>query len=163
MLIETLAMGYTSADVQTAIGGTDGSAGITHFGIKDIWGGVDRGFWIYGLDTSNALGISNTNIHVLGKYGSMVDTGLSTYDNGYPITFQTKKADSYDLGDILLGATFGKLPGLGSCGDGQDLISGSAFYTAWGNSRENLGPFYLNSLNPAAKVSGLSFALRKAV
>ena len=47
MLLETLAKGYTSADVQTAIGGTDGSMGITHFGITNIWGGTDKGFWIH--------------------------------------------------------------------------------------------------------------------
>lgn len=163
MLIETLAMGYTSADVQTAIGGTDGAAGITHFGIKDIWGGVDRDIWIYGLDTSNELGINNTNIHILGKYGAMVDTGLAPSDSGYPVTFHTKKAAAYDLGDILLGATFGKMSGYGSCGDGQDLNYSSTFYTAWGNSRANLGPFYLNSISPTTTLPALSFALRKAV
>lgn len=163
MLMETLATGYTSADVQTALGGTDGSMGVGHFGISNIWGGSDKGFWIYGLDTSNTLGIANTNIHILGKHGTMVDTGLTPPGSGYPVTFQTKSADEYNLGDLLLGATVTKTANLGSCGDAQDIVSGGAFYTAWGGGRANCGPFYMNIYSPASAISGLSFALRKAV
>lgn len=167
MLLETLAKGYTSADVQTAIGGSDGSMGITHFGITNIWGGTDKGFWIHGLDTSNGaidgVTISNTNIHIVDKSGVRRDTGIAAPGNNYPQDFQTKAVDGqYDLNELLLGKTM-VAQANGSCGDYQSLNGGYAFYTAWGGSGTGCGPFYLYYSTPSDTSGALGFALRKAV
>ena len=171
MLMEALAMGYTGADIQTAIGGTDGSMGVTHFDITNIWGGTDKGFWIYGLDTVSKASvsnmehnISNTNIHVLGKFGQMVDTGIAPPGNGYPVTFQTKSATAYDLSDLLLAATVDGSQANGSCGDYQDLGSsgGRAFYSGWSTGDTAFGPWFLSYASPGVTGTGLGFALRKA-
>ena len=168
MLLETLAKGYTSADVQTAIGGADGAMGITHFGITNIWGGTDKGFWIYGIDTFNGaidgVTISNTNIHIVDKSGVRRDTGIAAPGNGYPVTFQTKSVtDQYDMNELLIAATKDGTATNGSCGDYQILYAGYAFYTYYSTSNANYGPFYLNSNDPSNTYSWLGFALRKAV
>ncbi len=165
MLLETLAKGYTSADVQTAIGGSDGSMGITHFGITNIWGGTSQGFWIHGLDTFNGaidgVTISNTNIHIVDKSGVRRDTGIAAPGGNYPIDFQTKSVDGqYDLNELLLMKTGGSS---GSCGDYQDLRGGYAFNTGWSSSHAYCGPFYLYHYSPSSTGVALGFALRKAV
>ena len=173
MLLETLAKGYTSADVQTAIGGADGSMGITHFGITNIWGGTDKGFWIYGIDTYNGaidgVTISNTNLHIVDRNGVRRDTGLarsgSTY--GYPAEFETKAVtDQYDLNELLIGKNLNNgQPNAsnGSCGDCQYLNGGCAFNTYWSSSNADCGPFYLDSSGPSGTNAALGFALRKTV
>ena len=167
MLLETLAMGYTSADVQTAIGGTDGSMGITHFGITNIWGGTDKGFWIYGLDTFNGTidgtSIANTNLHIVDRNGVRRDTGIAAPGANYPVTFQTKSVTGqYDMNELLIGATVDSASN-GSCGDYQYLGTGYAFWSAYGTSNTNCGPFYLSNRTPSSTLAALGFALRKAV
>lgn len=165
MLIETLAMGYDCADVQTAIAEEDGAVDVEHFGIKSIWGGANCGFWIYGLDTSNAFDIKNTNIHILGKYGKMIDTKVLPPGNGYPVAFQTKNTVDYNLGDILLGETMAENYSAGSCGDLQNLDTegGQAFAASWLTSGNDCGPFHLSGFSPTFTNAARSFALRKAV
>ena len=167
MLLETLAKGYTSADVQTAIGGTDGSMGITHFGITNIWGGTDKGFWIHGLDTFNGsidgVSIANTNIHIVGKDGVRRDTGIAAPGNNYPQDFQTKAVDGqYDLNELLLGKTM-VAQANGSCGDCQYLNGGYAFSSYWSSGNTICGPFSLYSHSPSNTNGSLGFSLRKAV
>ncbi len=167
MLAETLAMGYTGADVQTAIGGADGAMGVTHFDIKDIWGGTDRGLWIYGIDRVSSLSgihsIANTNLHILGIDGNMYDTGL-TPSSGYPVTFYTKYTDKYDLRDLLLGATVDGTAANGSCGDYSYLgDTGYCFTSYWSSAHSGYGPFYFNRNSPTNSDATLSFGLRKSV
>lgn len=168
MLLETLAKGYTSADVQTAIGGSDGSMGITHFGITNIWGGTDKGFWIHGLDTFNGaidgVTISNTNIHIVDKSGVRRDTGIAAPGNGYPVTFQTKSVtDQYDMNELLIAATKDSTAANGSCGDYQPLNTGCAVRAGWNPGTAECGPFGMYEYVPSGTTSWLGFALRKAV
>ena len=168
MIIEALAMGYTGADCQTAIGGVDGSMGVTHFGITNVWGGTDKGFWIYGIDTSNntidGTSISNENLHVVDRSGVRRDTGIETPGFGYPITFQIKDVSGqYDTNELLIAKTKGNSSSGGSCGDSQDLYSGAAFASSRSTSDTYLGPFFLGSITPSGPNSNRGFALRKAV
>ena len=168
MLIETLAMGYDGADCQTAIGGADGSMGITHFGITNIWGGVlnGPGFWLRGLDTFNGtvdgVAISNNNIHIVNKNGVRMDTGIAAPGNKYPQDFQTKVVDGqYDLNELLLGKTM-VTQAAGSCGDYHSL-GGNYVCCVTYSIGVNYGPLCLSSVNPSNTYSWCGFALRKAV
>lgn len=160
MLIE-----YESADLQTLITGSNGGMGATYHGIKNVWGGTSKGFWIYGLDTSNSLGINNTNIHILSSDmdGTMVDTGITPCGGGYPVTFLMAKGTKFDPGDVFLAATVDNSPSNGSCGDYQYLITGNAFHTDYSTSDAGHGPFHLRNDVPSRTASWLGFRLRKAV
>ena len=160
MLIE-----YESTDLQTLITGSSGGMGATYHGIKNVWGGTSKGFWIYGLDTSNELGINNQNIHILSSDmdGTMVDTGITPCGSGYPVTFLSTKGTRFDLGDVFIAATKDGSAANGSCGDYQFLSTGYAFHSNWGSSSTSYGPFYLSNLRPSSTNAALGFRLRKSV
>ena len=154
MLFET-----GSADIQTILGGTDGSMGVTYHGIHDVWGGTSYGFWIYGLTTTG----SGNTIMVLDNKGNnnMVDTKIAPCGNGWPVTLLDNVGSNYDLGDIFLAKTVTSTKENGTLGDYQFLSGGYAFYTYWGSS-SLYGPFCLYNGTPTNANTALGFRLARA-
>lgn len=148
-----------SADVQTIIGGTDGSMGATYHGIHDVWGGTSYGFWIYGLTTTG----SGNTIMVLDNKGNnnMVDTKIAPCGNGWPVTLLDNVGSNYDLGDIFLAKSVTSTESSGSLGDGQYLGGGYAFCAYWGSS-SNCGPFCLDLYTPTGTCTALGFRLARS-
>ena len=148
-----------SADIQTILGGTDGSMGATYHGIHDVWGGTSYGFWIYGLTTTG----SGNTIMVLDNKGNnnMVDTKIAPCGNGWPVTLLDNVGSNYDLGDIFLAKTVTSTKENGTLGDYQNLSGGCAFYANWGSS-SGYGPFYLDGVAPANTFAALGFRLARS-
>ena len=148
-----------SADIQTILGGTDGSMGATYHGIHDVWGGTSYGFWIYGLTTTG----SGNTIMVLDNKGNnnMVDTKIAPCGNGWPVTLLNNVGSNYDLGDIFLAKSVTSTESSGSLGDYQYLSGGCAFYTIWGSGSDD-GPFFLYNGTPASTRTALGFRLARS-
>ena len=148
-----------SADIQTILGGTDGSMGVTYHGIHDVWGGTSYGFWIYGLTTTG----SGNTIMVLDNKGnnSMVDTQIAPCGSGWLVTLLDNVGSNYDLGDLFLAKSVTSTESSGSLGDYQYLSGGCAFCTFWGSS-SNYGPFYLDDSTPAGTNTALGFRLARS-
>lgn len=148
-----------SADIQTILGGTNGSIGVTYHGIHDVWGGTSCGFWIYGLTTTG----SGNAIMVLDNKGnnSMVDTKIAPCGSGWAATLLDNVGSNYDLGDLFLAKSVTSTESSGSLGDYQYLGGGYAFYAYWGSS-SNYGPFYLNDDTPSSAIAALGFRLARS-
>ena len=141
-----------SADIQTIIGGTDGSMGVTYHGINDVWGGTSCGFFIYGLETPN----SGSTIMILDNKGTntMVDTKIVPCGNGYPVTLLSDTGSDYDLGDVFLAKTVTKTASACSLGDYQSFSWGYVFCSGYGSSSVPDGPFRFNVKNPYSDTDG---------
>ena len=147
-----------SADIQTIIGGTDGSMGVTYHGIHDVWGGTSYGFWIYGLTTTGS-GSTITILDNKGK-GTMIDTKIAPC-GGWPVTLLDNTGDNYDLGDVFIAKTVTSTEASGTLGDYQYLYGGCAF---WANcsSSTSRGPLDLYSSGLSGADGGLGFRLARS-
>ena len=149
-----------SADIQTIIGGADGSMGVTYHGIHDVWGGTSYGFWIHGLTTTGS-GNTITILDNQGK-GTMVDTKIAAPGGGWPVTLLDNTGDSYDLGDVFLAKTVTSTEASGTLGDSLDLRGGYAFHALWGSGHTYCGPFGLYAGVPSDPSGSLGFRLARS-
>lgn len=149
-----------SADIQTIIGGTDGSIGVTYHDIHDVWDGTSYGFFIYGLTTTG----SGYRIAILdnkGK-GTMIDTNIAPCGIGWPVTLLDNTGDGYDLGDAFLAKTVTDTEGSGTLGDNCRFSEGYAFFTYYGDSSTYHGPFSLNRNGTSVTNGSLGFRLARS-
>ena len=134
-----------SADIQTIIGGTDGSMGVTYHGIHDVWGGTSSQFIIYGLTTIGSGG----TIKILDNKGknTMIDTKITPCGGGWPVELLYNTGDGYDLGDVFIAKTATNTEASGSIGDYQLLSDQHAFTTLDGTSGGPLGFMHVSTEN----------------
>ena len=153
MLIE-----FGNGNIQKALSGVEGKMGATYHGIKDVWGGEDKGQWYYGLTTEEGT------IHILSNKmdGTTVDTKIVPAGSGYPASFLTTTALNYDLGDVFLAKTQGLNVADGVIDDYQCFEKECAFNSGFVGNSILCGPMYLCNDRLDKRIRNIGLRLRKA-
>ena len=153
MLIE-----YGCGNIQKSLSGVDGKMGVTYRGIRNVWGGEEKGQWYFGLTTEEGT------FHILSNKmdGTMIDTKIVPAGGGYPAAFLNAKALNYDFGDVFIAKIQGVNVVEGVVDDYQCLEKDSAFNSGFIENNALCGPLYLCNDSMEKQIRNIGLRLRKA-